>query len=350
MSVLVQNREVLEWISEEYHGMNGSHVETLQAAPSPLEFSRICHISRPVLIKGYTIPKLRQWSDSYLSGRMNESLISVAVTPDGYADAIASGPDGKKYFVEPHVSQMTMASLLRNLNATGDAGPEAYYLQSQNGNLFSSAYFDQEVEDTQSELHPLRDDVPAEIPWCSEALGRHPDAVNLWIGNGQSVTSIHSDPYENIYHVVRGRKTFLLLPPTEGWCLEERLYPHAIYSRPDASSPLVAVPSPSDTPPIRWSSITHPERPGSLPPQAHPICISVSAGETLYLPAGWWHHVRQSDDITIALNWWYDIEPRGMAWIWLNLLRGIGNVPPANDVDEDVAQDDHRHRTAHPIP
>ena len=68
--------------------------------------------------------------------------------------------------------------------------------------------------------------------------GRHPDAVNLWIGNDRSVTSIHCgalirghtaiacfdqhlrlDPYENIYHVVRGCKVFTLLPPSEGWCL-----------------------------------------------------------------------------------------------------------------------------------
>ena len=72
---------------------------------------------------------------------------------------------------------------------------------------------------------------------------------------------------------------------------------------------------------MRWSSILHPELPGSLPDTAHPIVIDVKAGETLYLPAGWWHHVRQSG-LSIALNWWYDIEPQGSAWVWLRLLRG----------------------------
>lgn len=28
------------------------------------------------------------------------------------------------------------------------------------------------------------------------------------------------DPYENIYTLVRGRKHFTLLPPTEAWCLQ----------------------------------------------------------------------------------------------------------------------------------
>jgi peptidyl-lysine (3S)-dioxygenase / protease len=81
---------------------------------------------------------------------------------------------------------------------------------------------------------------------------------------------------------------------------------------------------------MRWSSIQSPEIPGNLPSSAHPITISIEAGETLYLPAGWWHHVRQSEETTIALNWWYDIEPRGMTWVWLNLLRSTQNVLPGN--------------------
>lgn len=61
-----------------------------------------------------------------------------------------------------------------------------------------------------SELEPLLDDVPKEVPWASEALGesvpstelpvvltdasvdRTPDAVNVWIGGSRSVTSVHS--------------------------------------------------------------------------------------------------------------------------------------------------------------
>lgn len=97
----------------------------------------------------------------------------------------------------------------------------------------------------------------------------------------------------------------------------------------------------------------------TLPPTAHPLSITVHAGETLYLPAGWWHHVRQSvhnddddddflvaneserkgeseSEITVALNWWYDIEGRGASWVWLGLLRGGGEVPWADESsDED---------------
>jgi peptidyl-lysine (3S)-dioxygenase / protease len=36
-----------------------------------------------------------------------------------YADAIIPDIDGKPYFVEPHISQMTMAELLDKLAANG---------------------------------------------------------------------------------------------------------------------------------------------------------------------------------------------------------------------------------------
>lgn len=94
--------------------------------------------------------------------------------------------------------------------------------------------------------------------------------------------------------------------------------------------------SDTTTPTVRWSSVTDPTVPGALPPEAHPIDITVRAGETLYLPAGWWHYVRQSE-ITIAVNYWYDMESRGMKWVWLNFLRGLRDPPSGN---ADVGDDD----------
>ena len=92
---------------------------------------------------------------------------------------------------------------------TGNSSGDVHYLQSQNGNLFTGRYFDGSGDEDPSEFEPLREHIPSEIPWCSDALGarfdacssdrdltlavgKSPDAVNLWIGDGQSVTSIHS--------------------------------------------------------------------------------------------------------------------------------------------------------------
>ena len=40
-------------------------------------------------------------------------------------------------------------------------------------------------------------------------------------------------------------------------------------------------------------------------PEIEPYEVIINPGETLYLPAGWFHQVYQSDD-TIAVNYWYD--------------------------------------------
>ncbi|EGO01893.1 hypothetical protein SERLA73DRAFT_177489 [Serpula lacrymans var. lacrymans S7.3] len=332
IQVQAESREsILKWISKEYFDMNGSYIETLDEPPTALQFSRLAHISRPVIIKGFEVPALKRWTDKYILERMQQRSISVAVTPNGAADAVTRGSDGELYFAEPHVEQMTMGSFLSKLTPTAQESTampdEVYYLQSQNGNLYSNSFFDHSDEDT-SEFESLRPDVPSDISWCSEAFDRAPDAVNLWIGNSTSVTSIHSDPYENIYTVIRGAKHFTLLPPTEGWCTQERSYPHARYTRPTSGPGLVLTPSSANTPHVRWSSITDPHLPNTLPPDAHPLEVTLHAGDTLYLPVGWWHHVRQSDT-TIALNWWYDAEFRGMNWVWMNMLRGLGTDAPA---------------------
>ena len=118
----------------------------------------------------------------------------------------------------------------------------------------------------------------------------------------------------------------------------ERIWPHASYERLVENEPLTLIASDSSTPPVRWSSVTDPAAPGSIPPDAHPITITVNAGESLYLPAGWWHYVRQTG-VTIAVNYWYDMESRGAAWVWLNLLRSMEPLP-GNEGDEFVDSDE----------
>ncbi|KAI0732763.1 Clavaminate synthase-like protein [Irpex lacteus] len=329
------NQDVLKWISEEYYDLNGSHFDTLNGLPSALEFSQLVRIARPVLIKDCPVPKaLARWNDEYLAKNCANSPISVAVTPNGRADAITQGEDWRLYFAEPLVEQMTMKDFLGKL-ASGKIDSEVLYLQSQDGNLFSSS------RGIPSEFHGILSDVPEHLPFCTEALGNMPDAVNLWIGSSKSITSIHSDPYENIYSVIRGSKTFTVFPPTEGWCMEERIYPHATYLRVGNDSELVLVPSEDSASPVRWSSIIDPTDPRAVSSDAHPITITVQAGESLYLPAGWWHYVRQSE-MTIAVNYWYDMESRGSSWVWLNLLRGgASDVSPLpGNEGDDIVEDE----------
>jgi peptidyl-lysine (3S)-dioxygenase / protease len=190
------------------------------------------------------------------------------------------------------------------------------------------------------------------LPLADDAFGpcEGPEAVNLWVGDERSVSSIHKDHFENMYAVVYGEKTFTLLPPTDIAFLEEREYAtkRYVFAQGDNQSAtstigiggraesvfacaedgshrtgshrihtddlvLESIQEESDGtgPPssIRWIA-TDPDDPEVLEKSpsfryAHPVRCTVRAGEVLYIPAMWYHQVSQTT-LTIAVNYWYD--------------------------------------------
>ncbi|CAD6218748.1 unnamed protein product [Miscanthus lutarioriparius] len=154
--------------------------------PTPLAFLRD-HVSpgHPLLVSATSL-----WpATSYLTDALRFTVVSLHLTPDGRADALASHPR------RPGSSSVRAAA----------------------------------DDCLRGEYAAVAGDVDAHVPWASEALGCLPEAVNLWIGNAHSITSFHKDHYDNIYVVVSGEKHFLLLPPTEHHRLYVRNYPAAHY-------------------------------------------------------------------------------------------------------------------------
>jgi peptidyl-lysine (3S)-dioxygenase / protease len=124
-----------------------------------------------------------------------------------------------------------------------------------------------------------------------------------------------------MYVVLSGEKTFTLLPPSDAAFLPVHDYPTLRHTINDpASSPshrlkredLGHAPSecPSDT--LSWIAVdvdapeaqeAHPE----LFQHINPIRCTVRAGETLYLPAMWYHQVSQTT-LTVSINYWYEMK------------------------------------------
>lgn len=46
----------------------------------------------------------------------------------------------------------------------------------------------------------------------SSFFGSAPEALNFWMGENRSVSSLHKDPYDNLYAVIEGEKHFTLIP------------------------------------------------------------------------------------------------------------------------------------------
>lgn len=111
-----------------------------------------------------------------------------------------------------------------------------------------------------------------------------------------SVSSLHRDPYENIYTVIRGKKIFKLFPPTFRGKIIYREFPVV---RCHFNGEIWERKSEAGIDTVKWIEN------GAEGVPIDPMVVEVGPGETLYLPAGWFHQVHQTDE-TIAVNYWYD--------------------------------------------
>ncbi|CAH0402988.1 unnamed protein product [Chilo suppressalis] len=274
----------------------------------PLEFQRD-YVSKnlPVIIRGGCAgwPATKKWNTQYFREKIPNRKLTVALTPNGLADGITTDNSGVECFVMPFETEMTMAEFL---DCLAQKRPGMIpYIQKQNSNLIE-------------EFTELVDDVKREIPFATAAFNKSPDAVNFWMGDERAVTSMHKDPYENIYCVIDGYKDFILIPPTDLPFVPYKRYPQAEFKLTKGQWEIVPVEKEVDGSVteeeqleqalLPWICIdpVHPDytkHPGFK--KAHKYHIRVGKGDCLYLPSLWFHHVRQSHGC-IAINYWYDME------------------------------------------
>ncbi|KAK9721492.1 hypothetical protein K7432_003373 [Basidiobolus ranarum] len=265
----------------------------LERIPTALEFSRYVAANRPFVVRGgaQSWPAMEKWSNEYLTSVIGEEEVTVATTPNGYADAVVN----EQYFVMPYETREKFSDFVEWL----EKKEGIHYIQSQNGNL-------------KNDYKLLQEDVPEDIEWASLALDKKPDAVNFWMGDTRSTTSVHKDPYENIYAVIAGTKIFTLLPPTDYYCLHEKEYPAATWAK-DHNGEFVIKPEVPETM-VPWISLDPTKPEYSKFPRfqyANPLTVEVNPGDMLYLPSMWYHHVAQREDSNgrvLAVNYWYDVE------------------------------------------
>lgn len=138
----------------------------------------------------------------------------------------------------------------------------------------------------------------AKLDQCLPAFSRHnpmpgldPTIVGrIWIGN-RTVVPAHLDHSNNLACVLIGRRTFTLFPPEQAANL---------YIGPLQSAPTGA--------PISLVDILKPdfERfPRYRQAQEHAMQATLEAGDVLFLPALWWHHVQATTPLNILVNYWW---------------------------------------------
>ncbi|XP_034483618.1 bifunctional peptidase and (3S)-lysyl hydroxylase JMJD7 [Drosophila innubila] len=277
----------------------GGQITELKQLPTALEFARDCYAKNaPVVIRGAVAhwPAVKKWTPEYLQSTLNDKVVDVAVTPNGYADGLAK-QDGQEYFVLPLESKMPLSELLKRLD---DPMGAVHYIQKQNSN------FSEDFPELAGDI------VSSDLDFAQQCFNKPPDAVNFWLGDERAITSMHKDPYENVYCVISGYKDFILLPPHQLSCVPRRSYPTGIYKQKPCGQYYIEPLMDDDDMQqhTEWISID-PLAPdmGTYPQyaKARPLRVRVHAGDVLYLPNYWFHHVQQSHKC-IAVNFWYDME------------------------------------------
>ena len=201
---------------------------------------------------------------------------------------------------------------------------------------------------------------PPTFPFAEEAFGTGPpDAINLWIGNERSVSSMHKDHYENLFYVCSGQKEFVLCPPADVVFLQEGEFSSGIFCPRMHDNNEAGGESNNESNQSSWAVVADDNNSGNreeglqhemseattrwiepdikkymenkankateefpLLSKAHPIKVLVSEGEMLYIPSLWFHRVTQTCE-TVGVNYWYDMKFDSPHWCYFNFLQNL---------------------------
>ncbi|EFC44270.1 predicted protein, partial [Naegleria gruberi] len=256
-------------------------------------------------------PASEKWNVEYLKQVLSDKEISVACTPNGKADAVHEGKFIKPMEVKMKFNQfMQFMTNKRRFNNLPDKEEEEFNGMNSWNTIF---YAQHQNSSLTKEFQELMQDVPEQLGFAVRAFNNLPDAVNLWIGDGQSTSSLHKDPYENIYCVLAGKKIFTLYPPTDVVNVPYKNYNEAHYHFEDNEWKIVD----EDTQ-VPWIDVdpdkqTREEIIQVYPRYKHatPFKVEIGPGDALYLPSLWLHQVAQDhneEGVVVAVNYWHDMQ------------------------------------------
>jgi len=118
--------------------------------------------------------------------------------------------------------------------------------------------------------------------------------ASIWIGNRTTATA-HYDMSHNLACCAVGRRRFTLFPPDQ----IANLYP----------GPLEPTPGGQVVSMVDFASPDFASHPGFRDALDTAEIAELEAGDVLFYPAMWWHHVEALDPFNILVNYWWNTSP-----------------------------------------
>lgn len=135
----------------------------------------------------------------------------------------------------------------------------------------------------------------------------------LWLG-GAVKTQIHNDRNHNLACVISGRRRFLLFPP-------EQL--GNLYIGPLDNPPPLSLVDPEQPDFVRFPRFSKALASASV--------AELGAGDALFMPRHWWHHVTSRDPYNAMVNYWWGKRAPGLGNpndCFLGALLALKDLPP----------------------
>jgi len=239
---------------------------------SPEEFiDRYYATSTPVVLTDALAPwpALSRWSPTYFKDRFGAAMIEVTSGRDRDPQCDAN--------FKAHCVTTTLGEFCDRVASAGNTND--FYLLANNRVTKNPA------------CEALFEDVRTPHPYLDDS--RTASSISIWFGPAGTVTPLHHDTANVLFCQVFGRKKILLFPPFE-LSLMRRMH-HGVYSSIDAESP------DADAFP-EFAEISRKE-------------VTLSAGEVLFIPVAWWHHLRALD-VSISLSFTNFRVPNRFNWYY----------------------------------
>lgn len=228
-------------------------------------------------------PKLAQWSPASLKERFGE--VDVEIMSDRNAAARHTGATcsaGPACTAELEGCRKVMRLAAFCDRVVTSAPTNDFYLVANNRIT------------NRAPLKPLFDDVSGPHEYLDDR--RDAGWTSMWFGPAGTVTPLHHDTANVFFCQIFGRKSFVLVPPFELDLIGDMH--HSVYSSFD--------PGRSDL-----------EGASDLAAASKKLTkeVVLAAGEALFVPVGWWHHV-QALDVSISLAFTSFRLPNRFDWYY----------------------------------
>jgi ribosomal protein L16 Arg81 hydroxylase len=236
---------------------NGAKTVERRSNLSAEEFFRCYYsVNRPVVFQDglRNSPALAHWNPDYLRARCGSEMVQVM--------AGRSADRNYEMNAEHHRTRTRMDEFVDRVKQAGQTND--FYMVANNRSLESG------------KMKVLLDEVRVLEHILDPAHAQ--SRMFLWFGPGGTVTPLHHDAMNIVLAQVYGRKTVTLIPSFQ----TPYVYNHiGVYSAVDLEKPDYN----------RFPLFKH----------ATKLKVLLEPGQVLFIPVGWWHHVR-SMDVSISLS------------------------------------------------